>query len=37
VERVKQLRLAEANGGFDTFFKAFNDRLSQHVEALQPQ
>ncbi len=25
VERVKPLRFAEANGGYDTFFKKFND------------
>jgi uncharacterized oxidoreductase len=37
VERVKQLRFAEAGGGYDAFFKLFNDRLSQHVGALQPQ
>ncbi len=28
VERVKPLRFAEANGGYDAFFKAFNDSLS---------
>jgi len=31
VERVKALRFAEANGGYDTFFKKFND--SMHVAA----
>jgi len=25
VERVKPLRFAEANGGYDAFFKRFND------------
>ncbi len=25
VERVKPLRFAEANGGYDAFFKEFND------------
>ena len=28
VERVKRLRFAEANGGYDAFFKTFNDSLS---------
>ncbi|HLM98558.1 MAG TPA: SDR family oxidoreductase [Bryobacteraceae bacterium] len=28
VERVKPLRFAEANGGFDAFFKNFNDRIA---------
>ncbi len=28
VERVKPLRFAEANGGYDAFFKTFNDSLS---------
>lgn len=28
VERVKTLRNAEANGGYDAFFKGFNDRIS---------
>jgi uncharacterized oxidoreductase len=28
VERVKPLRFAEANGGYDSFFKNFNDRLA---------
>ncbi len=28
VERVKFLRLAEANGGYDTFFKHFNDTMT---------
>jgi uncharacterized oxidoreductase len=27
VERVKPLRFAEANGGYDDFFKQFNDRV----------
>jgi uncharacterized oxidoreductase len=27
VERVKPLRFAEANGGYDAFFKNFNDRV----------
>jgi uncharacterized oxidoreductase len=31
VERVKALRFAEANGGYDAFFKNFND--SMHVAA----
>jgi uncharacterized oxidoreductase len=30
VERVKPLRLAEANGGYDGFFKQFNDAMSGH-------
>jgi uncharacterized oxidoreductase len=28
VERVKPLRFAEANGGYDNFFKQFNDQIS---------
>jgi len=28
VERVKPLRFAEANGGYDAFFKNFNDRIT---------
>jgi uncharacterized oxidoreductase len=28
VERVKPLRFAEVNGGYDAFFKQFNDRIS---------
>jgi len=28
VERVKPLRNAEANGGYETFFKGFNDRIA---------
>lgn len=28
VERVKPLRLAEANGGYEAFFKNFNDRIA---------
>jgi uncharacterized oxidoreductase len=28
VERVKPLRFAEANGGYDAFFKNFNDRVA---------
>ena len=31
VERVKALRFAEANGGYDAFFKKFNDTM--HVAA----
>lgn len=30
VERVKPLRFAEANGGYDAFFKQLNDRFSAH-------
>ena|SRR5579872_552797 len=30
VERVKPLRFAEANGGYDAFFKSFNDRMAAH-------
>ena len=30
VERVKPLRFAEANRGYDAFFKQFNDRFSAH-------
>jgi uncharacterized oxidoreductase len=33
VERVKPLRFAEANGGYDAFFKKFNDTM--HVEAAR--
>jgi uncharacterized oxidoreductase len=33
VERVKALRFAEANGGYDAFFKKFNDTM--HVEAAR--
>ncbi len=28
VERVKPLRFAEASGGYDAFFKNFNDALA---------
>jgi uncharacterized oxidoreductase len=28
VERVNRLRLAERNGGYETFFNQFNDTLS---------
>ena len=28
VERVKRLRFAEANGGYDVFFKKFNDAFA---------
>jgi len=28
VERVKPLRFSEVNGGYDTFFKNFNDSLT---------
>ena len=28
VERVKPLRFAEANGGYDVFFKQLNDRVT---------
>jgi uncharacterized oxidoreductase len=28
VERVKALRLAEANGDYDAFFKKFNDAMT---------
>jgi uncharacterized oxidoreductase len=28
VERVKPLRFAEASGGYDAFFKNFNDTLA---------
>ena len=28
VERVKPLRFAEANGGYDSFFRKFNDAFS---------
>ena len=28
VERVRRLRFAEANGGYDSFFKKFNDELT---------
>ena len=31
VERVKPLRFAEASGGYDAFFKKFNDNLSAAV------
>jgi uncharacterized oxidoreductase len=31
VERVKPLRFAEANGGYDAFFKNFNDRVAAAV------
>lgn len=30
VERVKVLRNAEANGGYDAFFKQFNDAMNTH-------
>lgn len=30
VERVKPLRFAEANGGYDNFYKMLNDRFSAH-------
>jgi uncharacterized oxidoreductase len=30
VERVKMLRFAEANGGYDAFFKQFNDAMAGH-------
>lgn len=30
VERVKPLRFAEANGGYDAFFKNFNDAMASH-------
>ena len=33
VERVKPLRVAEASGGYDTFFQMFNDRFAATVEA----
>jgi uncharacterized oxidoreductase len=33
VERVRALRFAEANGGYDAFFKKFNDTM--HVEAAR--
>jgi uncharacterized oxidoreductase len=31
VERVKPLRFAEASGGYDAFFKTFNDRMAAAV------
>lgn len=30
VERVKPLRFAEANGGYEDFFRQFNDRIAAH-------
>jgi uncharacterized oxidoreductase len=33
VERVKPLRFAEANGGYDAFFKKFNDGLTAAAAA----
>lgn len=33
VERVKPLRFAEANGGYDKFYKMLNDRFSAAAEA----
>jgi uncharacterized oxidoreductase len=33
VERVKPLRFAEANGGYDAFFKKFNDAMTAAVTA----
>lgn len=30
VERVKPLRFAEANGGYDAFFRQFNDAMASH-------
>jgi uncharacterized oxidoreductase len=33
VERVKPLRFAEANGGYDAFFKNFNDAMSAAMAA----
>jgi len=33
VERVKPLRFAEANGGYDAFFKKFNDAMTAAVAA----
>jgi uncharacterized oxidoreductase len=33
VERVKPLRFAEANGGYDAFFKNFNDRIAAAMAA----
>lgn len=32
VERVKPLRFAEVSGGYDAFFKQFNDRVAAHQE-----
>lgn len=32
VERVKPLRFAEANGGYDSFFKSLNDRIGAVME-----
>jgi uncharacterized oxidoreductase len=31
VERVKPLRFAEANGGYDAFFKQLNDRVTAQL------
>ena len=33
VERVKPLRFAEANGGYDAFFKKFNDGVTAAAAA----
>jgi uncharacterized oxidoreductase len=33
VERVKPLRFAEANGGYDAFFKKFNDAVTASAAA----
>ena len=33
VERVKPLRFAEANGGYDPFFKNFNDGVAAAMAA----
>jgi uncharacterized oxidoreductase len=33
VERVKPLRFAETNGGYDAFFKNFNDRIAAAMAA----
>jgi uncharacterized oxidoreductase len=34
VERVKALRFAEANGGYDAFFKGFNEAMAEVVKAF---
>lgn len=32
VERVKPLRFAESNGGYEAFFRQFNDRVAPHQQ-----
>jgi len=37
VERVKAQRFAEANGGYDAFFKMMNDRIATARRTWEPQ